>query len=797
MLSTMSASSSWFFRARVIGVLGLLVLAAAGGCGGDGDEGSGVGPGGETDGGGSSGGPGGGGADGGGSTPGVTAYDVFTAPGTNKSTDEALGIARAADGKLVVGGTCGAPASEENPFTNVTASCVVRLGANGQLDTTFGTAGRVVLPAGWIARKVGVQTDGKIVIVGAGGLGRLLADGKIDTTFGKAGLVEEAGAANLAFQSDGKIVVTGAKNGLARTARYLADGSPDATFGTAGAVESDVTPQNDFGVAVAIQADGKIVVAGVGANGPGQRRFIVLRYLADGKPDTAFDTDGRVTSAFKGDDLARDVAIDDAQNIVVVGSGSPADSIVARYTPAGALDTTFNGTGYRLVANDSSCDAVATQAGGTITCGGYGLLRRYTTTGAPDGTFGSSGKVAAQIRGEDMVLLEDGSVVLVGQRSGVTEDLSAVKYSNAGELDTTFGTNGFADVDSGAAFDVASAVLGAEDGSAILAGESALGGQFVKLGPTGALDPTFGTGGIAAPPYVWAVRGIAKQASGKLVFAAWGQNVTFVVGRLEANGTLDKTFGGIGGGLVTVPKFGSATGKGIVTDGSSIWAVGGSVLVKLEVDGKIDTTFGKQGLVDPAVNAPGGITRQPDGKLVVWSTAAAGKVVRFDPTSGAVDATFGSATGLAGPDGFSPTHVAAQPDGKLLLTWVDAARTTLRLERRGGDGVLDASFGQGGVVTETLAPITPKVGERASAVALDDGRIALVTSESDDIVVFLYDGSGVRATSFGQGGRLSLRKSGARLAARAKATAVGKTLFAAGTALVGADGDFALGRLPL
>ena len=339
-------------------------------------------------------------------------------------------------------------------------------------------------------------------------------------------------------------------------------------------------------------------------------------------------------------------------------------------------------------------------------------------------------------------------------------------------------------------------MIGEADGSALLGGESALRAHFVKLGPTGAPDPSFGTNGIAAFDTFFAVRGVARQSTGKIVFAAWGSNVSFVVGRLEANGAIDKTFGEIGTGLVTVPIFGSAMGRGIVTDGSTIWAVGGQALVKIGAEGKLDTAFGKQGVVNPAVNSPGGIARQADGKIVVWSTAPGGKVFRFDPATGAPDATLGGGTGLAGADGFSAAHVTATPDGKLLVTWIDEKRTAIVLERRGADGSIDASFGQGGAVRETLAPVTTKIAERPSSVRLEDGRVALVTSEKDDVVVFLYDDRGVRVPSFGQAGRLSMQKAGTPLAVRAPATVAGKTLFVAGIARVGStDGDFMLGRV--
>jgi uncharacterized delta-60 repeat protein len=171
------------------------------------------------------------------------------------------------------------------------------------LDTSFGGDGKVTTNFthdGDPAFGVAIQADGKIVAAGEAAIGnpsgkfalaRYNTDGSLDTSFGGDGKVttafsaDEDGSGMDAIQTDGKIVVAGvaayeSSNPKFALARYNPDGSLDTTFGGDGKVTTDFSPHTDYADGVAIQADGKIVAAGISGEGGSNPRFAVARYLA-------------------------------------------------------------------------------------------------------------------------------------------------------------------------------------------------------------------------------------------------------------------------------------------------------------------------------------------------------------------------------------------------------------------------------------------------------------------------------------------------------------------------------------
>ncbi len=263
---------------------------------------------------------------------------------------------------------------------------------DGSLDTTFSGDGKLTLDAGVGAVvAVLVQPDTRIVAVGSGGLVRLNADGSLDTSFGANGVVAidfEADDAKL--QPDGRIVIAGGftdtsvfppEFGFA-LARFLPDGSLDATFGNGGRVNTSVG--DGRAGALALQADGKIVVAGrivdAGAH------FALARYLPDGSLDATFDGDGLV--------ITLDAALQGASDVVVQPDGKIAASGpggLVRYLPDGSLDTTFSGDGIvhdvRGLVLLLQPDGRLVAAGSFSATGGEGgfdiYLSRYLGSAAP------------------------------------------------------------------------------------------------------------------------------------------------------------------------------------------------------------------------------------------------------------------------------------------------------------------------------------------------------------------------------------------------------------------------------
>jgi uncharacterized delta-60 repeat protein len=189
----------------------------------------------------------------------------------------------------------------------------------------------------------------------------LAADGSLDLIFGTGGKVttdfgiaDDRGNA-VAMQSDGKIFLAGnAYNGSTSDfalARYNRDGSLDTAFDTDGKVTTDFgRDRYDYGNAAAIQTDGKLIVAGHSANGSGLFDFALARYNSDGSLDTALDTDGKVTTDFGNhtDDYGYAATIQPDGKIVVAGYGyndSGSDFALARYNSDGSLNTALDTDG--------------------------------------------------------------------------------------------------------------------------------------------------------------------------------------------------------------------------------------------------------------------------------------------------------------------------------------------------------------------------------------------------------------------------------------------------------------------
>ncbi len=392
------------------------------------------------------------------------------------------------------------------------------------------------------------------------------APGALDTTFGGDGTVKTApvsagGAATaVAIQADGKIVAAGQSSGEKprfAVIRYNRHGGLDPTFGGDGRVITDVSRGDDQANAVAIQADGKIVMAG--RSGKDNRKFALVRYNTDGTLDSTFAEDGRVTTDFtNARDQANAIAIQADGKIVAVGRSGRADFALARYNTDGTLDTTFGGDG-RVTTDfthgDDPANAVAIQPDGKIVAAGGGpKLARYNTDGTLDPTFGGDGRVIpaltccpAFVSVYDATLQSDGKIVTVGEwfecfAAGDCEDEVVVTgYDSDGTLDSTFG-------DGGVAFGIcgrANAVAVQADGKIVAAGVVDCGssnahGDFVieRFDASGTPDGTFGKRGYVLTSFTssWdQAEDVAIQADGKIVAAGaaavFGSHPRFAVAR--------------------------------------------------------------------------------------------------------------------------------------------------------------------------------------------------------------------------------------------------------------------------
>jgi uncharacterized delta-60 repeat protein len=217
-------------------------------------------------------------------------------------------------------------------------------------------------------------------------LARYNSNGTLDASFGTGGTVttDFAGfndeASSVAVQPDGKIVVAGQagpyvnRNFDFALARYNSNGTLDASFGTSGKATTDFAGSSDQPSSLALQGDGKIVVAGQTFVG-GVHDFAVARYNSNGTLDTSFGTSGKATTDFAGsDDRPSSVAVQPDGNIVVAGQadiGGRFDFALARYV------------GSTVLPNPDIDTAPAPLAFGNVTQGSFknlGLTVRNTGT---------------------------------------------------------------------------------------------------------------------------------------------------------------------------------------------------------------------------------------------------------------------------------------------------------------------------------------------------------------------------------------------------------------------------------
>ena len=726
------------------------------------------------------------------------------------------------DGKIV----CAGYANTASGFHNVAIARfhgLASTGTPGQPDASFGTGGKMTFAVGsnWsYALCTSLQADGKIVVGGTAGSGTafdfILArvhglaatgtPGTLDITFGSAGKVTTSVGSNvdeahgIVIQPDGKIVLGGlsknaSNNNDVALARYTSTGVLDTTFGTGGLVTTGVQV-DDYGFSVALQTDGRIVVGG-SSNNP-TADILAIRYNADGSLDTTFDADGKllVTINPSADDVAYGMALHPDGNIVLAGrtvaAGGLNDFAVVRLlglpkpgvwnlnAAQGTSGSNLGITGQVNPANLSTTVSLeygtsnalgSTQSIGTFT---GNALQNFNTTLYPDGlTIGTtyyyrivatndngtttsatqtlvyapggldfnfaSGGVQTHLgigasQGRAVAIQSDGKIVVAGFTNNGTKNVPAlVRYLSTGALDTTFGTGGLATMPLDGTNEQLYAVAIQSDGKIVAAGAAIRGGDWdmvlTRWTSTGQPDTSFEGDGVAFTGYganqdLW--QAVSILPSGQILVAGYTQSSTtadYVLARYNSDGTLDATFDG---------DSGTSNGR-VVT---SIGVVDGAAAMAVQPDGKIILA----GDCDSSI----GLIRFTSAGLIDTSFGTNGKII----------VSVGVSTAIA-------RSLALQPDGKIVAacTYFSAADDSNGLLMRfNANGTNDNTFdgdgrrGYGTSLNDSFHSVTIQPDGRIMAV----GRSGNSAAVWGDMMILRANADGSQDTTFDGDGMLTV-----------------------------------------
>ncbi|MBV6441110.1 MAG: T9SS C-terminal target domain-containing protein [Haliscomenobacteraceae bacterium CHB4] len=627
------------------------------------------------------------------------------------------------DGKIVLGGYV------ETNFDNFDF-LFVRLLADGSLDPSFGTNGRIVADVYpfEVIHALAVQDDGRIVGVGEshtpGGtskiaLLRYLPDGSPDTTFHVNGIIldsfniEDNAAYCLLPQPDGRYLVGGNSVPTAFLARFEANGSLDSTFGVNG--WTPVFPGEDKTITKVIsRADGSIFVFSRQGQG-----WSVAKLDAQGAPDETFADNGIYQSEPYEIYITEDIALQDSSNLLVLNA-SYSDFVLRRFTPEGTFDTTFSSCGIDFIPEypngDDLFDQFLVQPDGKIVgkrfFGGKEILVRFLPDGLLDASFGVNGWAdllppgASEIYGVNMALQADGKILVTGIVSQLTgEALFVARFLSNGQIDNSFGTNGlFVEDDGGNAVPVNIAVQA--DGKILVTGYWSPGFSvpvrvlLLRISDDGAPDNSFGVNGRVVMPvgdYSAYPFDSGLLPDGRILVAGNTQDADYndvlFIARFQPGGAIDDSFGDQG--IVTTnfePFNTSLFDMKIRPDGRILIAgeIGwyndtayydGYLLVQYNTAGEPDTTFGDNGIARGSNTSYNqfvySVDLQPDGKILAAGAqealsgpdvSAVWTVWRF-AANGKPDSTWGGNGQIITEIGYRPNAATTMiwlPEGKIL-----------------------------------------------------------------------------------------------------------------------------------
>lgn len=592
------------------------------------------------------------------------------------------------DGKIVVVGYT----STVNTFYDF---AIVRYDENGELDNTLDGDGIAVIsvgPESDVPDSVVIQTDGKIVTAGYTrdvgreyrlALARLHSNGSLDSDFDGDGIaivpfttspspeLIYSHEIQLALQNDGKLVAAGLReaDGVPSAfgiVRFNSNGSLDGSFGSGDKVNSpaSLATHHDVG-GLAIQGDGKILIAGPTGTDSSNSSLTVLRYLPSGTLDATFGSGGVVVHNLSpfGFDIVQGIALLPSASIVVghQGEGEPGfyDFSLVRLNSAGAIDGSFGISGIANVnffdqfSSVTGDDVVVTNDDKILVAGtrtsarsGYAIaITRYGTNGSLDLTFDGDGRRIIEPSAWYLPLFEgallaqpDGKLIVAASQQNLSNDLDIYlqRLLPDGTADPSFGSAGITTVSAGAVQERVNCAVLQPDGKILVGASQQINGKLsevlVRFLKNGQIDASFGTGGfvslIVGTGHTF-IYNLGVQADGKIIAVGRSDSPSgarCTILRLDANGVLDPSFDG--DGIVTTGFVGEYTDIAMQPDGKLLAAGDYANGFQLEFlaarylpNGTLDDSFGVGGKVSTDIGTShdigNSLFRLQDGEFII------------------------------------------------------------------------------------------------------------------------------------------------------------------------------------
>lgn len=685
-------------------------------------------------------------------------------------------ISLQADGKIIATGT----AWYQSGTFFLSNILVMRLKSNGTLDSSFGENGTVRTNINSVN---GLSVDDAYSV-------KVLENGNI-----------LAGGTSYDYTQHRMLFL-----------EYKPNGTLNNSFGSGGVVLIDISHGDDEIFDLAVQPNGNIVGAGeyYPQGGNSSYDVAVVRLLPNGMLDNSFGINGIVkTRIGNGADAAKSIALQKNGKIVIAGSTRVStttkdDLLAVRYNENGTVDSSFAVNGIYMKdinGGNDVANAVVVLSNNKILLGGYATQNSVTNflalqlknNGKEDDTYGTNGMVITSIYNQgdaanDMLLQNDGKIIQAGQAAnGASNFFTSIRYNTDGTLDPSFANNGIYVFSVGNSNDKAQKIIKLPwDNSLLLCGSANDNWALVNYNlPDLSVNNSFGVEGKQSFKYADQYGGSTPEiavdsALQKIYLSGSTDKEGFIIIRLNKNGSLDSSFGDKGvvhyyisvyyGGLAVMPN------HKIVIGGLVQSATNYNFIACFNEYGIIDSSFGVNGLIKNLAFTPNSIINDNQHKRILASGSlyvdfSSSKVgVMAIKNKGIIDSSFGinGVGSVAVPDGGTKVYfkynLVQDTYGKILVSGgVTAPDFDFSVSRFLNNGKPDKSFGKGGIkVTYTASnPYTDTWNEGVASRSINKDSSIIVTTgvrqndgnEKSKIAIIVYDDGGkinrIKNTSLG------------------------------------------------